>query len=196
MEDLQFKDFDIMDVGNIMEISGVVYGAGESVVIIMLPWEPEIDERETYVMYPDVPQWEQILRQSDLKEISLIGKDKNKKVILRKSTRQIEQHIMWKVFRRDNFTCRYCGADEVPMTVDHVVLWEEMGPSIYINLITSCKKCNNTRGSMPYEEWLESSQYKRVSAKLTEEDHLRNQLVINMIPAIRENHMRVNKRSR
>ena len=103
---------------------------------------------------------------------------------------------MWEVFRRDNYTCRYCGNKQVPMTVDHVVLWEEGGPSIVKNLICSCKKCNNTRGNMQYEDWLESDGYKDRSVVLTGNDHLRNAIVLDLIPEIREKHMRVHKRNR
>ena len=137
-----------------------------------------------------------IIRQSDLKEIGVIGEDKAKKIILRKSTRQIETSVMWEVFRRDHYTCRYCGNDKVPMTVDHIVLWEAGGPSIEKNLICSCKKCNNTRGNMFYEQWLCSEEYKRVSKDLSEEGHIRNKLALNFISDIETNHMRVNKRSR
>lgn len=88
------------------------------------------------------------------------------KAIVRKSTRQIEQGVSWAVYRRDNFRCRYCAADKVPMTVDHLVLWEEGGPSIEENLVTCCRRCNKTRGDTPYAEWLESPYYKKVSRRL------------------------------
>lgn len=196
MKERIFEDLNILDIGNTLEISGVVYTGPKDVIIIMLPWEPEIQPHELEFMYPDLEEWEKIQRQSDIKEVELVGKTKGAKVILRKSTRQIEQHIMWKVFRRDHFKCRYCGADEVPMTVDHVVLWEEMGPSIEKNLICSCKKCNNKRGNMQYEDWIVSDQYIEVSKNLSQKDHIRNDLVVGIIPDIRANHLRQHKRNR
>jgi len=103
---------------------------------------------------------------------------------------------MWEVFRRDNYTCRYCGNDKVPMTVDHVVLWEEGGPSIVDNLICSCKKCNNARSNMQYEDWLVSPEYLSRSIKLHETIRLTNDNVLNFINVIRKDHMRVSKRNR
>jgi 5-methylcytosine-specific restriction endonuclease McrA len=50
--------------------------------------------------------------------------NKNQKVIVRKSQREVELQTNWNVFRRDNYNCRYCGNDHTPLTVDHVVLWE------------------------------------------------------------------------
>jgi hypothetical protein len=168
-------------------------------MIIMIPdynFVEDTDDSTTWIMEPSLEEWQQIIRQSDLKEVEVIGEDKSKKIILRKSTRNIETSVMWSVFRRDHFTCRYCGKDDVPMTVDHVVLWEAMGPSIEKNLICSCKKCNNKRGNMEYEDWLVSPEYVDVSNNIDENARLRNDLVLDMIPDIKANHLRVNKRSR
>lgn len=193
MKVIQFEEFDLLKIGNEYEISGVVY-SGEDDLIIMLPGET-IDPKVS-ILYPVLEEWQKVIRQSDLKEVELVGEDKNKKIILRKSTRQIDQKIMWEVFRRDNFTCRYCGNDKVPMTVDHMVLWEEGGPSIPINLLTSCKKCNNTRSNMQYEDWLLSCSYLSNSIKLTTQEHRANAEMASQIPIIREKHMRQHKRSR
>jgi 5-methylcytosine-specific restriction endonuclease McrA len=97
--------------------------------------------------------------------------DKNglKKAILRKSTRQIDAGVSWRVFKRDEYTCRYCGKDDVPLTVDHLVLWEKGGPTIEDNLVACCKKCNKKRGNMKYEDWLVSDYYKKVSKNLSAE---------------------------
>ena len=200
MKILKFEDLNLLEIGNEFEITGVVYQKpistisnimGESLTI-MLP--DELIEFHGNILFPTLEQWKQIIRQSDLKETE--GMDKGKKIILRKSTRQIEQKIMWNVFRRDEFKCRYCAAEDVPMTVDHVVLWEEMGPSIEENLICSCKKCNNARGNMQYEEWLQSDYYLRKSALLSAVVDTANSLVILNIPNIKANHLRNTKRSR
>ena len=196
MKQVLFKDFNLLDVGTALEIKGVVYGGkGDDYhMIIMLP--DEIIQPDTDVMFPSLEEWQAIIRQSDLKEVELVGGDKDKKIILRKSTRQIETSVMWEVFRRDNYTCRYCGNDKVPMTVDHVVLWEEGGPSIVDNLICSCKKCNNARSNMQYEDWLVSPEYLSRSIKLHETIRLTNDNVLNFINVIRKDHMRVSKRNR
>lgn len=195
MKVLKFEDLNLLNVGNYLEISGVLYGApnGEGLLIVL---PDEVDFHEIDIMYPTLEEWQQLIRQSDIKEVELVGDDKNKKIILRKSTRQIEQRVMWEVFRRDNFACRYCGNDKVPMTVDHMVLWEEGGPSIPMNLLTSCKKCNNTRGNMQYKDWLASAKYLSGAIKLTVIEAAANSNFANNIPIIKEKHMRQHKRSR
>lgn len=48
------------------------------------------------------------------------------------------------VFKRDNFTCQYCGnkAPEVRLQVDHVVAKANGGQDDMENFITSCSTCN------------------------------------------------------
>lgn len=188
----KFEHFDLMSIGTQLEIVGVVYGSTDENVIIVLPDESILEHMQ--VMFPTSEEWQQIVRQSDLKETE--GMVKGQKIILRKSTRQIETKIMWEVYRRDNFTCRYCSTDRVPMTVDHVVLWEEMGPSIPINLITSCKKCNNARGNMQYEDWLRSPYYLSKVPLLPVDVLAANAKIQEQIPHIKENLLRTVKRSR
>ena len=188
----EFKNFDVMAIATELEIVGVVYGSPKEDVIILLPNEAIVEPLQ--LMTPSLDEWTQIVRQSDIKEVE--GMDKGKKIVLRKSTRQVETRVMWEVFRRDNFTCRYCGVDDVPMTVDHVVLWEKMGPSIAMNLICSCKKCNNARGSLEYEDWLKSPYYLSKLTQLTVTTIAENVRMIAVIPAIVNNHLRNVKRSR
>ena len=194
MVEKKYSEFNVLDIGNKYEIQGVVYGNGEENIILVLASAPrkEMDK----VIYPVGAEWNEIIRQSDLLETEVIGADKLAKVILRKSTRNIDTNISWEVFRRDKFTCRYCGADHVPMTVDHVVRWEEGGPSIPMNLVTSCKACNNTQNNMSYEDWLKSPYYIKVSENLWDEGRLRNKLVLDQIPKIKADQLRLNRRSR
>jgi hypothetical protein len=193
---MKFKELNLLDIGNTMELSGVVYKGNEEIIIFFPDYKYDPEEPEPRYLYANLEEWQQIIRQSDLKEVELVGEDKLKKIILRKSTRQIETSVMWEVYRRDNYTCRYCGNDKVPMTVDHVVLWEEGGPSIVRNLICSCKKCNNARGNMQYEDWLVSPEYISRSVKLTGKELERNYGAATFIVETREKHMRVHKRNR
>jgi hypothetical protein len=185
---IKFEDFDLTQVGNTMEIEGVLYGD----TLVMLPDTKGFMYLE--ILIPTLEEWGKIIRQSDLKEIE--GMSKGQKIILRKSTRQIEQKVSWEVFRRDHYTCRYCGADDRPLTVDHVVVWEEMGPSVPMNLISSCKKCNNKRGTMRYEAWLESPYYLSNVPALTVDVIANNVRAIADIPYIKEHLLRNIKRSR
>lgn len=55
----------------------------------------------------------------------------------------------FEVFKRDEFTCQYCGAKppEVILHVDHIVPVVEGGGNEAHNLITSCQSCNLGKGA-------------------------------------------------
>jgi len=51
------------------------------------------------------------------------------------------------IFRRDNFTCQYCGAQDVPLTIDHIIPKVRGGRDTWTNLVTACIDCNNKKGN-------------------------------------------------
>ena len=104
--------------GNEMTISGFLLANGKESHLI---WFPNAIFSHPLDVTPTSEQLNSIIRQLDVLEIT-----GNEKIVLRKSQRNISQSISWNVFRRDNFRCVYCGSDNVPMTVDHVILWENM----------------------------------------------------------------------
>lgn len=57
----------------------------------------------------------------------------------------------FEVFKRDDFTCRYCGkkSPEVVLEVDHVVPVCEGGGDDEMNLVTSCWGCNRGKAGVP-----------------------------------------------
>lgn len=156
------------DLGNTIQIAGVIYADEEVAFICMLPNE-EIDGKQLRVLELSQEDWKKVVYQTDMLETEVLTQasdGKLAKVIIRKSTRQIEQNTSWEVFRRDNYTCRYCGRNDVPLTVDHLILWEEGGPSIPENLVACCRRCNKARGNMQYPDWLASEDYRRLSQKV------------------------------
>ncbi len=171
----QLKDIDYMEIGNTIQISGAVFSDGKTSFILNLP-----DERITSDIW-DVEMtredWKTFLRQADLKETQVLMEDKGKvkRAILRKSTRQIDSAVSWNVYRRDNYTCRYCGRNDVPLTVDHLVLWEDGGPSIEENLLSACRRCNKLRGNIKYKDWIFSTDYEKLSVKLPREVYKANE---------------------
>ena len=52
--------------------------------------------------------------------------------------------LRFRVFRRDSFTCQYCGrkAPSVPLHLDHIVPWSSGGRTELANLRTACRVCN------------------------------------------------------
>ena len=148
------------------------------------------------ILHMDRADWETFIRQTDLMETEMIqrGADGSlTKVIIRKSQRQIDQNVSWQVFKRDGYACRYCGKNDVPLTVDHLVLWEEGGPTTVENLTSACKKCNRTRGNTSYDDWLQSGYYKKISEKISEETRRLNIRVAETLSAIPRT---IHKRSR
>lgn len=56
------------------------------------------------------------------------------------------------VFRRDNFTCQYCGAQAASLTVDHIIPRHRGGTHTWDNLTTACSACNRRKGGRtPHE---------------------------------------------
>jgi 5-methylcytosine-specific restriction endonuclease McrA len=56
------------------------------------------------------------------------------------------------VFRRDNYTCQYCGRRTGDMTVDHVLPRHLGGEHTWTNVVTACPACNHQKGGRRLEE--------------------------------------------
>jgi len=183
---MEFKDFDIKSVGQeTLLIGGVWAGKGSTYVVVF----PEFGEHEgdIHVLRPTTEEFQALIRQSDLVETEVLAKAKDGKLykaVARKCQRTVEQGVSWNVFRRDGYQCRYCGANEVPLTVDHLVLWEEGGPQTEENLVAACRKCNKTRGNMQYADWLEHPYYLKVSQRIAPKIRAANAALVNKLDAI------------
>lgn len=61
----------------------------------------------------------------------------------------VSKRLRYEVLRRDNHTCRYCGAQapDVKLTVDHVVPIALGGKDEAGNLVTACAPCNSGKTS-------------------------------------------------
>jgi 5-methylcytosine-specific restriction endonuclease McrA len=191
---MEFKDLDLLQVGHSIQLTGAIYASGTKALLCYLPGE-DID-LPTDVLVMSLEEWKKFVRQTDLLETEILehGQDRKlTKALVRKSTRQIEQGVSWNVFRRDGYACRYCGRDTVPLTVDHLVLWEEGGPSIEENLVSSCRKCNKVRGNTQYADWLNHRYYRDKSAGLSEAVKEANVVLLTKLADIP---LRVHTRSR
>ena len=58
--------------------------------------------------------------------------------------KQIGKRLRFEVFKRDRFTCQYCGkqSPDVVLHVDHINPVSLGGKNTITNLITACKDCN------------------------------------------------------
>lgn len=201
MNKISLQDIDIKNIGVSIGLAGVVFCGDGKTFTAVFP-EMDMDEvlgNEMELMELDLDEWLKLTKQLDIKETKILMLDPETKQVVksyfRKTARTIDSKVQWRVFSRDNYTCRYCGRTGLPMTVDHVQLWEAMGPTIDINLLTSCRKCNKTRGNIKYKDWLNSEKYKKLSENLPEEIRKKNLDKLNDLPKIRQMSV-VHKRSR
>jgi 5-methylcytosine-specific restriction endonuclease McrA len=56
------------------------------------------------------------------------------------------------IFRRDKYTCQYCGARGLNLTLDHVVPRRLGGTHSWENLVTACESCNHHKGGRTIEQ--------------------------------------------
>lgn len=195
---MKLSDMNLQSFGNTIQLVGAVYEGEGNVYFLTFPEENDICvDEDTFVRIDmDKAEWEQFLLQTDTLGVEAMVREKDGTVgraILRKSQRQIEQAVSWDVFRRDGYACRYCGRNDVPLTVDHLVLWEEGGPSIVANLLSACRKCNRTRGNQQYEDWLNGMYYMKVSNNLSPQTRHANYALVETLDAIPR---RLHQRSR
>ncbi len=65
------------------------------------------------------------------------------------TAQKLPRRLRYEVLRRDNHTCRYCGASapDVKLTVDHVLPVALGGKHEASNLVTACHDCNAGKAS-------------------------------------------------
>lgn len=69
----------------------------------------------------------------------------------------ISKKIRFEVFKRDNFTCCYCGksAPKVILEIDHIKSVKNGGDNSLLNLITSCYDCNRGKSHKKLNDFSE-----------------------------------------
>lgn len=68
--------------------------------------------------------------------------------------RKLGKKIRFEVFKRDKFTCQYCGkqAPDVVLVVDHIHPVSKGGEDVLLNYITSCEACNAGKGARTLDD--------------------------------------------
>jgi hypothetical protein len=184
---MKFSNINISRIGHDLTLVGGIWAGDEEGYLCFFPEFAETNGGMLYDVQMTPEDWKALLRQSDLVETEVMAQAEDGKLyktVIRKCQRNISQNVSWEVYRRDGFRCRYCGNDQVPLTVDHLVLWEDGGPSIEGNLVAACRKCNKTRGNTPYVKWLKTWRYLKVSANLTPEVREANDALVETLDAI------------
>lgn len=95
-------------------------------------------------------------------KVQIGSKRKGSNARSRNGGRQIQgmnwcrQSTRLSVYLRDGLSCVYCGdavEEGTKLTLDHVIPHTLRGSDKPDNLVTSCKRCNETRGAKPLEIW-------------------------------------------
>ncbi len=66
----------------------------------------------------------------------------------------LSKTVRFEVFKRDKFTCQYCGAKapEAVLHCDHIKPVAEGGENDIMNLLTACASCNGGKGARLLED--------------------------------------------
>ena len=89
--------------------------------------------------------------------------------------RNIPKKTRFEVFKRDSFTCQYCGktAPDVILELDHLKPVAKGGGNELLNLVTACQECNRGKGA---RELSDDSVLKRQHAQLADINERRQQM--------------------
>ena len=91
----------------------------------------------------------------------------------------ISKALRFEVFKRDSFTCQYCGrsAPEVILQVDHIEPVSKGGKNDILNLITSCRDCNLGKGARKLDD---NTAIVKIKKQLDEANERREQIEMLM----------------
>lgn len=97
----------------------------------------------------------------------------------RKKRKPISKKTRFEVFKRDKFTCQYCGrmAPDVILEVDHIKPVAEGGGNGMMNLITSCRDCNRGKGKTTLSNTDEIKKQQKEMVALAEKREQLNMLM-------------------
>jgi len=146
------------EAGDTIHLSGVILNdyKNNKQYLCYLPqmWEDDLPREASQFTADD---WDEWLKHSDDPTFTEYTDETRKvvKAIVRKGTRQVIQDVVWEVYRRDNFTCRYCGRNDLPLTFDHYVAQAFGGPWTVENGRTACRPCNKKKANKTVAEWEE-----------------------------------------
>lgn len=82
----------------------------------------------------------------------------------------LSKKLRFEVFKRDNFTCQYCGAKapDAILEVDHITPVSKGGTNNILNLITACKGCNSGKTNIPLSDYSAVSKQRKQAEEMQE----------------------------
>ena len=97
------------------------------------------------------------------------------------TTSSADAKRMWRQSIKDKWEhkCAYCGSRH-ELTLDHIIPQSKGGSDFLTNVICCCKKCNNSKSHINWEEWYTEQDF------FTEEsrDKIREWMEPKILPAL------------
>ena len=83
----------------------------------------------------------------ELQDNPIVSQPEKKIIKTKRTPRNINLRLRWKILKRDNFSCNKCGNSpaknpNVELHVDHIIPWSKGGETVIENLETLCSDCN------------------------------------------------------
>jgi HNH endonuclease/Homing endonuclease associated repeat len=107
---------------------------------------------ESFIQYINDGQAEtdEIIQKENIVELNSnynLNSEKKKVVETKKTPRNINLRLRWRILQRDNFSCKKCGNSpaknpNIELHVDHIIPWSKGGETVFENLETLCSICN------------------------------------------------------
>jgi len=96
------------------------------------------------------------------------------------SARSITPRTRFEVFKRDKFSCQYCGrkAPDVILNADHIHPVADGGTSDIMNLVTSCAECNGGKSDKLLADDAAVTK-SRAQAEASEDRRQQNEMMAN-----------------
>jgi hypothetical protein len=140
------------DLGNILQIQGVVVGGEDAQAVLLLPDEPfDGPGLRGNIHHLTMEEWTDFLARTDDPEVLVMPM----KAFHRKLRYQISGAVQQKVWVADGCKCMFCGVSmgKAQLTVDHWEPLETGGKNDTSNFLAACRACNKSKGSMPARDW-------------------------------------------
>jgi len=91
-------------------------------------------------------------RDNNNSPVTIPSADADPVVVVHKTGRSVPPRLRWRVFARDDFTCKKCGRSPrkhgVALQADHVTAWTNGGETVLENLQTLCEDCNRGKSNL------------------------------------------------
>lgn len=93
--------------------------------------------------------------------------------------KSISKKMRFEVFKRDKFSCQYCGASapDVILHIDHIEPVSKGGGNDILNLITSCRDCNSGKSDRRLDDHAEIAKQRAQLEELSERREQLQQLI-------------------